>query len=400
MKTVYKIFFFYSICLFQSPNVSADSFYSSLGLGMPHYFVSPKAVGMGGAGLGVQDPLTVNTLNPATLSINGVTTLAIDFDYEIVKNQTADNKVITKQGMPSGFRFIIPLKSKLNLITALTPLTTSKYVLSVQQNEAGTTENRLIRGAGGLTAAGLGLHYIINPWLSLGAIANFNFGSYEEEWKIDFESSKYFDYSDKISSHLWGVNYDLGILIKPQKNLNFGFCYKSEYRLDLQSQTVLGSGLKYDTEKTRVTYPSAIGMGFSIPIQKITVALDYFYQPWSDYKIDKIDAEPLKDFHRIGGGVEYLVTKSSLERYYRRVSYRIGAYYAQLPFTNLNGNVLTEKFITFGVGLPFHFNAGRVDFSMEFGKRGSLDHFDYQETILRFRGSITSGELWFQRGHP
>jgi hypothetical protein len=61
IKVVILIFvLFASICY-------ADSFYSSIGPGMPRYFVSGKAAGMGGAGIAIFDELAINSVNPAAL---------------------------------------------------------------------------------------------------------------------------------------------------------------------------------------------------------------------------------------------------------------------------------------------------------------------------------------------
>jgi hypothetical protein len=387
--------------MFLSVNdAQSDSFYSSIGLGMPRYYVSPKAVGMGGAGIGLRDRLALNTLNPGALAINSVTTLALDFEYESVENSTSENSVSTHQGRPSGFRFVVPIHSKLNVFTALVPLTYSQYVLSRHQELDNVDYTRLVRGSGGLSAASLGITYVIGPWLSLGLSANYNFGNFHEEWKIDFTESSYRDASDKISTHFRGVNYDLGVLIKPYKDLSFGFCYKTDIDLGMQSQIVLGSGIKTEIKNAQVHYPAALGMGCSVPVNKVTMALDYYFQPWSDYSIEGDKVIQMENYYRIGGGMEFLLTQNSNESYYRRVSYRIGAYHAQLPFTNVQGAALTESFVALGFGLPFRFNAGRVDLAVEIGRRGSLDRFDYKETIVRFSGCITSGELWFQHGTP
>ena len=106
--------------------VHADSYYSSIGLGLPKYMVSTKASGMGGAGIGVMDRIALNSLNPATLNIQGMTTLGVNFEYEISDNQSNVGSAVTRYGNAMGMQFIVPLQKKVTLYIMLRPLTNSR----------------------------------------------------------------------------------------------------------------------------------------------------------------------------------------------------------------------------------------------------------------------------------
>ncbi|KPK89653.1 hypothetical protein AMJ80_09455, partial [bacterium SM23_31] len=53
------------IIVLLNSSVFAQSVYGSFGIGELRYFSSIRAVGMGGAGLAVRDPIAQNQLNPA-----------------------------------------------------------------------------------------------------------------------------------------------------------------------------------------------------------------------------------------------------------------------------------------------------------------------------------------------
>ncbi len=377
----------------------ADSFYSSIGLGIPRYFVSPKSIGMGGAGIGFVDRLAVNAMNPAAINVMGITTLSVDFEYESVDSKNSLAAVNTRHGNASGFRFVVPLKRYLNLLTMLKPLAGSRYTLSLEQSTEASEYTRIVQGDGGLSAAGLGLQYQIKPWLSLGSMMNFHFGSYKEQWKTDFVEETFTDASDEFNSYLWGIGFECGALLKPGKNIGVGLVYKYGGRLDAETQSTLGSGFDLGTVTVDIAHPPAYGLGISYAFPKLLFALDYYMQSWSQYKIENVHRDNLHDYWRIGGGLEFLSSRDFLASYFKRVSLRLGAYYAELPFTNSDQSSVSEKFLTFGIGLPFHVNAGRVDLSLEVGTRGQLPQADYRDAIIRLSGSITGSELWFQRVH-
>ncbi len=386
-----------TIYLLHPQSAWADSFYSSIGLGIPRYYVSPMSVGMGGAGIGVIERLTVNAMNPAAINVMGITTLSVDFEYESVDSKNSLAAVNTRHGNASGFRFVVPLKRYLNLLTFLKPLAGSRYTLSLKETTESLDYTRIVKGNGGLNAAGIGMQYQIKPWIALGSMINFHFGSYNEEWKTDFVEETFTDASDEFNSYFWGIGFDLGALFKPRPNIGIGMVYKYGGGLDAETQSTLGSGYDLETTTVDISLPSAYGLGISYAFPKLLLALDYFTQSWTKYKVQNAHRDNLNDYWRIGGGLEFLATKDFLAGYYKRISLRLGAYYAELPFTNSDQSSVSEKFLTLGIGLPFHINSGRVDLSLELGTRGQLPQADYRDAIIRFSGSITGSELWFQR---
>jgi hypothetical protein len=381
---------------FSSP-LFADSFYSSIGLGTPHYFVSPKAAGMGGAGLSVVDPFAVNALNPAALNIGRMTTVSVDMKYEMIENKLGANAINTSQGNAAGFHFVVPLKSYLKLISGLRPLTDSRYTLDEENETTYADFTRVVRGSGGLNVASLGLQYIINNWIAIGALANFNFGSFNEDWKTEFFEPGYETVSDNLNSYMWGSGFQIGLLLRPSDKIGLGITYQSGSDLVTETQTEVGITVKSTDERINIRYPQSLGFGASYLANKLLFAADFYHHFWSDYAIENIKIDGYKDYTRLGGGIEYQDARDPFARYMRRIALRIGAYMANMPNVDIDGNRVKERFITAGLGFPFLANRGRVDLSIEYGQRDSGLSDGYGEQIIRFSGSVTGGELWFQR---
>jgi hypothetical protein len=377
--------------------VLADSFYSSIGLGLPHHNASTRSIGMGSASLAVVDRLALNSLNPAAINIKGATTVCVDFQLESADIKNEETKINTRDGNAAGFRFALPLKKTITLITGLKPHLSSKYTLSIEQTFDDIDYTRKVEGNGGLNSAVLGLSYNVTENLVIASLAHFYFGSYNEEWFRDFESSFYRDGEVTLTSHVRGMGAEFGLFANPVKNLGLGMVYKTQSDLSIETTLDLGQFYSSTEQDMIATLPRTLGLGASYQVQKVLFAADFYSQFWSQYKLEGKGTDELTDYWRIGGGVEYLDTDNPFADYFRRNSFRLGLYFAQLPFKNPAGSSINEKFVSIGMGLPFHRNAGRIDFALEFGIRGDASNDLYQENIVRFNCSIMGSELWFQR---
>jgi len=376
----------------------ADSYYSSFGLGLPRYYVSQKATGMGGAGIGIADPFALNTMNAAANQTGVATCLGVQFDYEWVQSASTLGEVQTANGNAAGVQFIFPLKNRITFISLLRPLTISRFMLKADLKADTLTYSHIIKGNGGLSAGSLGLQYNLNDRVMVAGLINFNFGTIKEEWQYTFAPSGYVNSDDQYNSHLSGITYDLGVLLKPVQRLGVGLIYKTGRDLKQKTDISASSGFSQTLPEGTIRYPGAFGFGVSLSVAKTVWALDYYQQDWSAYRVNGVSREAFKDYQRIGGGVEYSQSSRPTDRYLQRIAWRLGAYSAQLPYANAAGDAVGEQFITAGVSLPFKRDNGRIDMAVELGLRGERTHFLYEEKILRFSVSVMGRERWFATG--
>ncbi len=398
MKITVKSILAFSMLLFLSGALKADSFYSAFGLGVPHYFVSPQAGGMGGAGMAVQQYLSVNEMNPAALDLKGFTMISVSFQGEIIDNTVSEETVQTRQGGASGFRFVVPIKkNRIALILGLKPLVKSEMTVDFNKQYDDFTMLRTIGTSGGLTAASIGLKYSLFRWLHVGGVFNFNFGAYNETWKTEFNDDTYLNTTDDISSHLWGTGAELGLIYRPFRFLSFAGIVRTFADLHIETTITPGNGISLSPINQTALYPLAYGVGAAIDFDKLLLAGDLYTQRWESYLLDGEPSSLLTNYYRASVGLEVVMSKDFLAKYSKRISYRLGASVAQLPFLDTEGEAVLELLGTFGLGLPFNRNLGRVDLAVEIGKRFSADAYPYSERLIRVSASVTSAEKWFQR---
>lgn len=376
----------------------ADSFYSVYGLGVPQYLVSSQAAGMGGAGIGVQQFLSYNSVNPAAVYLNDLTTISASFQAELADNTVADDHVKTRQGNAAGFQFGFPMyKNKVAVLASVKPLVKSQMTVDFAEQTESYDLLRTISATGGITAAAIGMNYTVLPSLTVGGMFNFNFGAYTEIWKTEFDNDTYLNTSDKIDTHVWGTGAELGLLYKPLPFLSLGGTIKTSSNLNIETVKTTGGGIKLSPIEQKALYPTSIGGGVGVELKKFLIAADVYTQLWDNYEIDGVKDASMANYLRFGGGVQFRGSEEYVAKYYERVVLRVGASYAQLPFIDANGDQVTEAYISGGAGFPFNKNAGRIDVALEYGQRSSTDAFPYSEKLIRISASVTMAEKWFQR---
>lgn len=377
---------------------SADSYYSSMGLGIPSYYVSAQAVGMGGAGIGVRQYLALNELNPGSCNLQGFSSVAVGFQGEYVTHNIGDHSQSSISANAAGFRFAIPIaKQRFALLMSLKPKANSELSMEFENITDQFQAARTLNSKGGLNSASIGGNYAITKNLAIGLMAEFYFGAYRETWKTEFDDDTYLSSSDEITSHLWGKGLQIGLYAQPASFFSLGAVLSTASRLKGETTTRTKSGIELDPLRQDMNYPLSAGIGAALTLPKILLAVDFYMQDWDQFEIDGKTVEDVSDFWRLSLGGEYLDSKEYLTSYSRRIAYRIGASYAKLPALDLFGEQTAEILGSVGCGFPFSKNAGRLDLAIEFGKRSSSSLFLYSENIYRLSVSVTNAEKWFQR---
>jgi hypothetical protein len=379
---------------------SADSFFSSAGLGLPQYFASTQSTGMGGAGIGVRRYLALNEINPAAIDLQGLTMISAGLVGESINHSIGSASATTRQANAAGFRMAVPLsRNRFAMLFSLKPLMTSRLNVDFKQKIDENNVTRTLDSKGGISSVSLGAQFTIIKGFAVGALFDFYFGAYHELWKTNFDDDTFLDTRENVSSHLYGKGAQFGLYLQPIKVLSFGATWLTASRLNMETLAVTGGGKALDPVHQTANYPSSLGLGAAVDLKKILIAADVYTQFWNDFKVDDASVGNLADYVRFGAGIEYLDSKDYLAHYARRIAFRVGGYYARLPYVDSYGRQSSEMMWSLGVGFPFNKNAGRVDLALEFGKRRSSDLFPYLENIYRITASVTSAEKWFVRSY-
>ena len=94
------------------------------------------------------------------------------------------------------------------------------------------------------------------------------------------------------------------------------------------------------------------------------------------------------------GGLQYTPNYNSINKYYKRIDYRIGACYRDIPL-QFEENQLKEISVSFGFGIPIKKSKTKYDVSCTLGNRGTTQDNLIKEQFVRIGLSVSYDAIWF-----
>ena len=411
---MYKIFnivvftFIFSNCLFSQ--ISTSSPYSRFGLGELNHNVLPEYNAFGGASIALSSSTSINPNNPASF----VSFASNSFLFSTGgwhKTTKLDNGNENQISNNTGFGHLVlgfPLAKKIGSSFGMIPYSSTGYVMH--------TRNLLYNadmsyyGDGGLTKVYFGSAYKDLNGFSIGINASYLFGGLNRRKQLIYDDESFLNSRSNDKVNLKGYYYELGVLYKKELNENDAFTLgvtvnnestiKAKRTVLIESFEFSGSlEVPQDTffnsiEWGDVTLPKCISAGITYSKNKQWLILaDYSLQNWSDYSMFN-ESDNLVNSMKICGGIEYTPDYNSITKYYKRINYRLGASYSNIPL-QFEDNQLNEISFSFGFGIPLKKSRTKYDFACTIGQRGTTDDNLIKEQFVRFGLSISYDGIWF-----
>ncbi len=375
---------------------------------------------MGGVGIAVRDNRVINILNPAAFSERDTLTFMLDFGVD------QKNLIVSGKNSKTGYNVFnmhhlvmsFPLYKKSAFAFGVTPYSSVGYKFEESEKDPALVnqlgEVRYQRyGTGGINRAFFGVSQQLFNRISIGLEGIYYFGSIDRYSDILFLSNPAYR---AINT---GTDYVISS-ITGKAGIQFKANFSKETEVTAGATWLFGTNLSGDFTKfsfatnsagvkdtvyynvannTQMEIPSELGAGISVKKRdKWLIAADYIRQNWSNVKFA---ATPGIDFltslsNRFNFGFEYTPNRYDIRYYFKRVTYRGGAYYEQ-SYMKIGGRQVNSFGITAGLTLPvFGLNNG-VGISMDLGQRGSLQNYMVRERYLMFNVSISLCDRWFYK---
>jgi hypothetical protein len=155
----------------------------------------------------------------------------------------------------------------------------------------------------------------------------------------------------------------------------------------------------------QVKFANELGLGVSLNYQnKLLMEFNYLFSDWSGTGMDKVTG-----FRNIGQsvfsvtssqsfrfGMEYVPNRSDIRYYYKRCSYRAGAYYNK-EYYKLNGHQINSYGLTFGMTLPVFRWYNGLTLGVDIGQRGRNYDNLVRERYVNFSVGFNIFDIWFQK---
>ncbi|WP_375436187.1 OmpP1/FadL family transporter [uncultured Hymenobacter sp.] len=407
-----------------------NSPYSRLGLGDTYFNAGGvRQTGMGGTGLAAPNGVQVNDLNPALLYYMNRTTweVAVNSQYKTVRNNIQSQK--TGSATLGYFALAVPLSTRWGAAIGLKPFSSVDYE-SIQTNTLANQTPVQYRylGQGDLSEAYFGQGLRLAKGLSVGLTASYIFGSIDlstgsqvqvnsaaDTRSVSIDHIHYSDFKFRSGIHYRGkfndkLNYNLGGVYAFQTNLN-GERLRTQETQNADGSQV--SGTQADTLAEGTGYavvPALAQFGISIDNNKNwSINADIAQQQWSKFR--SFDEQggtagvPLSNTFRAALGGEYVPDPTSVDNYFKRVTYRAGISVAQMPYRPA-GQTLYDRAVSWGFSLPVSaspLEATTVSLGFTYGQRGNTtvnqvsggQERNIKEDYIRAQLGISLNNRWF-----
>ena len=294
----------------------------------------------------------------------------------------------------SGLGILIPVKRGSAIAFGLQPYSQVNYEISGPDTVDEKAAQQSLTGSGGLDVFYLAFASTIGA-VQFGITGDFYFGLIRETWRVDLSSPDLLDTEDRVQKNFRGFGVHAGVQLR-MKKWQLGLAAGTP--VGLSGETRVDTRYISDNEPTplEAKLPLWLGMGLAFqPSAQWVFSAEARGQQWGKpASADLLGADGVNSY-TAGFGFEFSPGKDRL-REGKGLHYRAGANYSRLPYLESNGNTIPEWTAAAGFGVPFNRGASRLDFAVEWGKRGSSANL-VQENILRFSASINGSERWFQR---
>ncbi len=375
--------------------VGSYSPYSLYGIGDIKRQGSSYNQAMGGIGISLRDNAFINYINPASISARDSLTFMLNFGVSQANTYMSDANGMTPYNTfnLNNFVFTFPVYKKSAFVVGLVPFADTGYEISRYEDDPafitqlGTIKYRH-QGIGGINKLFTGASTSIGERLSVGAELIYYFGSVNKQNDILF-TSKVSSVTGSERSIQSGISYESG---------SFSGKFGLQYEQPIKENTKLGVGVTYslgtnlNTEFTEYTYAKSdnidtvkhvvsnlglniapeIGVGISYEKRdRWLVGFDYLMRDWRNtvFFEDNEAFTPMLA-QTFNAGFQYIPNKYDSRYYFRRVTYRGGAYYDK-SYMGINDEQINSYGITFGASFPIYRWSNSLGVAIDVGQRAS-----------------------------
>ena len=380
--------------------------YSMFGYGILNDYASSAQRAMGGVGYAMNGGRQINVMNPASYAAIDSLTFLWDagIDVSILKAKEEEKHANTIGGGLDYITIQFPISKKLGASIGLLPYSSVGYEIASEINNG--SEARA--GGGGLNLLYAGAAYSPFKGFSLGVNVGYLFGNNIYDNYIYSTSTTLFERIIQVRSwdlkigalYAFNINkknkVSIGATFTPKKSLQ-GNTWGAYY--DMTNDTRVDT-IGYQSLNGNNYTPMGIGAGLSYEFdKKVFAEVDFTYQKWADAPFAKVEGfdnnEGQLTFDnrwKVAAGLQY--TPQQRGGFFKRVNYRLGAYYNH-DFVNVRGNNVREYGITCGLGLPAPGSKTVINVGFEYKHRASAPIKYITEDYFNITLSVNFNQMWF-----
>lgn len=381
-----------------------NSPYSRYGFGDLNQSGTSFNQGMGGAGIALREPNTINFLNPA--SYNSQDTMSFIWDFGVIGNirkSTAGNASSSMKNMNfDHLAFSFPINRNYFMAIGAMPFSKIGYNISAIGQVDTSTFKGVYSGTGNVNQLFIGNSFgLFNKKINIGVNFSYLFGSFDHVRSQEFLYSGLNDMEQSYGTKLngWNLNFGAqsGFVLNSNVKMILGITYQIPTSLKGNTYDIAHSGgvtFLEDTFDADYKIPARIGVGVNFIFKESYMfAFDYTYQDWKGVNAPG-NINNFKAANKMNFGFQYTPDANSYISYFNRIRYRAGLYFDN-SFLHVNNTDVNDYGVSLGFGLPFKRTNTMFNTALEYGVRGTTSNNLIKENYFRFSFSVSLFDFWF-----
>ncbi|HOT35182.1 MAG TPA: hypothetical protein PLT86_00775 [Candidatus Latescibacteria bacterium] len=389
--------------------------YHPRGLGYAEWKGDARTMGMGGVSLANSGEDGATSANPAGIAGCERTALSASFlsQKRSVKDYLGYAGTFYDQ-YPRFFRAVVPIGRGIVSSFGLEPVGDVRMIWANRNTENGVSYLDSLEASGGAWSFGAQVARSFGP-ISLGLKAQVVRGNMTTEWRRTVvDSAAPLATSALAMRRISGAAFSLGSAYRVSEEWAIGG--RLDFPSNLSETDITSYGTRIpnqyykshtdvvmavasdldDTTSSTAKLPVGFGAGVAWrPGERLLVSLDGEFRRWSD-----VDPA-FRNTWCVAGGVEFRVSDDYRSFLLWQLPYRAGVRWEQhyVPALSSHGGATYPdgKYLTLGAGIPLGRNRGRLDYSVEYGTRGTISTNLVREKLWRHTISVVGWERWFER---
>lgn len=392
--------------------------YSVYGVGNLHNGGTAWNRGMGGVGIATRNKRFVNTTNPASLTARDSLSFMSDFTL-------SSRLSLYSEGDKTGFNttfnlenFVIsfPMWRNSAFIAGLSPFSDVGYSITDYEVDYYTNYRTFkTSGNGGLYQVYAGAAYTLWNRLSLGIQGSYIFGNINKKASTVNSDSSFMDFASGDSLQVNNFSLKAGLQYEQKLSTKSYLTLGATYRM---STPFGGHRIHYLTngsfsrtreehliKEDKLYLGEEIGAGVSFRNSDVWSAeINYIRSDWSNSNFSNV-----KGFSNVGesvtftsgigqsikAGFEITPNRNDIRYFFKRCTYRAGAYYDS-SYYMVNGSHVDAIGITMGMTLPVFRWYNGLTIGVDMGQRG-LSGSQVKERYVGFNLGMNMFDIWFKK---
>ena len=376
---------------------------------------------MGGVGIAARNHRFVNIMNPASVTARDTLSFMADFglDGRISVFSEGDKRALNTTFNIDDFAISFPMWNHTAFMVGITPLSDVGYKISSSEmnlsNLATGRQTFSSSGNGGLYQVFAAAGATFWNRLSLGAQANYTFGTINKKASMTYEDEAARSWASGDSLQVNNVTAKFGLQYEQpvgrDKSLILGATYKlstgfNGYYTHYNSLGVARTSKVESLASSGLRIGDELGIGLSFKKgDDLLIEFDYTRADWSRSGLDGAAgfsnngqvsfASSVGRSFRLGA--ELTPNRNDIRYFFKRCTYRAGAYYDSSYYT-VDGAHVDAVGITVGMTIPVFRWYNGLSVGLDFGRRG-LQTSQVKETYFGFNVGMNIFDIWFQKPH-